>query len=314
MRDDDVELTGVQVRRADGHAIAVVLDGCSGAPPDVPLIVIVPPYGKTIRDLVTTSLYLTSNGFRTWRFDYTNHVGASDGEIFSFRLSSAAEDIRTVVAAARTRYPSAPLGVISASLGSRAAFRALSGCGGVGALVSLVGTVNLRETLRRILGDDLIGDLLAERSLPASRDALGYEVDIRFIHDAVEHDFHSLESTTRDVTGCRFPIVHIHAGADAWTELADVERVFGNSNSGVRDVYLLPGTSHKLEHNPSAARVALRQTVIVLKKHLTGEDLQPHDVECPTFLDLVTKHRQERVLEQVGYQSPELAVRTAMAT
>jgi hypothetical protein len=309
MQNGDQELTTMQVRRADGQTIAVALEAASAAPPHAPLVIVVPPYGKTIRDLVTTSSYLTANGFRTWRFDFTNHLGASDGEIFNFSLSSAAEDVRTIVAAARAWHPAAPLGVVSASLGSRVVFRALRGRQDVSALVSLVGTVNVQKTLHRILGDDLIGDLLANRPLPASRSALGYEIDIRFIHDAVEHGFHSLESTTTDVDACRFPIVQIHAGADAWTESADVEHVFRPSVEGVlRGVYLLPATSHKLEHNPTAARVALRQTVIVLKRHLTGQDLQPDDVACPTFLDIVTKHRQERVLEQVGYRSAELAL------
>jgi pimeloyl-ACP methyl ester carboxylesterase len=189
------------------------------------------------------------------------------------------------------------------------AFRALRRRADVNALVSLVGTVNLQDTLARILDADLIEDLLASRPLPFSHEALGYEIDIRFIHDAVEHGFHSLESTRADVAACNFPVVHIHAGADAWTQLADVEYVFQVSPGGVlRDTYVLPNASHKLEHNPAAARVALRQAIVVLKQHLTGEHLQPHDVECPAFIDIVSKHRQERVLERVGYRSAELAV------
>jgi hypothetical protein len=111
------------------------------------------------------------------------------------------------------------------------------------------------------------------------------------------------------VGGCAFPIVHIHAGADVWTDLADVEHVFQASPVGLlRDMYLLPDTSHKLEHNPAAARVALRQAIVVLKRHLAGEHVLPHDVQCPTFLDIVSKHRRERDFDRVGERPAELTV------
>ena len=137
---------------------------------------------------------------------------------------------------------------------------------------------------------------------------LCYEIDIRFIHDVVEHDLHSLDSTKLDIAACQFPIVHVHAGADAWTRLVDVEYAFQPANGALRDIYLLRDASHKLENNPVAARMALRQAVVTLKRHLAGEQLEPHDVVCPTFPDILTKHRQERVLDQAGVPSTQMAV------
>jgi hypothetical protein len=298
----DLDAKQVEVKRPDGLTVRCIVEAPVCARPDDPLVIVVPPYAKTMRDIMTTALFLTYNCFRVWRFDFANHLGGSDGKVFDFTLSSAVEDVKVVAAAARARHDSIPLGVVSSSLGSRAAFRALKGCEDVSVLVSLVGVVNVRHTLLKITGEDLIGDLLRDQLVPGSREVLGYEVSTRFINDAVKENLHSLESTKLDVSLCPFAITNVSAESDTWTLANEVEEVFRAEDAGPpRELYSLPGASHKLENNPSAASEALRQTVKTLKQRLAGEDFQLDDVRCPSFTDIVTKNRQERAREKSGY-------------
>jgi pimeloyl-ACP methyl ester carboxylesterase len=309
MKNFDLDSTPTEVTRPDGLAIRCLVEAPARARPDAPLVIVVPPYAKTMREVMVTALYLTYNGFRVWRFDFANHVGASDGNVFNFTLSSAVVDVRAVIAAARDAYGNTPVGVVSSSLGSRAAFRALKGYEDLGVLVSLVGVVNVRHTLVKIMGEDLVGDLLKNQLAPGSRDVLGYEVSTRFINDVVEGDFHSLESTKLDLSACPFAAANISAGSDAWTLPGEVEEVFLSRGGGAaRELYTLPGASHKLENNPSAARDALRQTVRVLKQRLTGDSVQPDDVSSPSFPDIVAKNRRERAWERSGYPLSGLKV------
>lgn len=296
---DEPALELKQTMNLTGYQISCLLEAASSTPPETPLIIVVPPYSKTMRELLVTSMYMSYNGFRACRFDFSNHVGISEGRIFDFTLSSAIEDLRAVIESVRSWYPEARMGVISSSLGSRVALRALRDRSDVRALVSLVGVVNLRATLSRILGRDFIGDYVGGQPLPDSREVLGYEIGRRFLVDLVERDAFSLESAKEDLRACPFPVVEILAEADTWTEVHDVEEVFRSSSSSApRQAYVLPHTSHKLENNPSAARLALSLAVVILKRELLGESLECDDVISPSFPEIVRRNRVERGIER----------------
>jgi Acyl transferase len=302
-----LETTHSSVKRPDGLSIRCLIEASFGARLDDPLVIIVPPYAKTMREVLVTALYLTCNGFRTWRFDLSNHLGSSDGQMFDFTLSSAIEDINAIITAARNLYGKIPLGIVSSSLGSRVALRALKERNDIDALLSLVGVVNVKHTLFSILGEDLVQDRLMNCLVPGSREVLGYWISTNFIDDVVDEGLYSLQSTSQDVSGCRFPITNISAELDAWTLLGEAEQVFSAKASGpLREMYVLPAVSHKLENNPTAARNALRRTVRALKQHLVNEEVQDEDVRCPTFIDIVEKNRQERDWEKSGYAGTEV--------
>jgi alpha-beta hydrolase superfamily lysophospholipase len=296
------ELTLTEVARSDGHRIRCIVDEPTSARSGGPVVIVVPPFAKTMRDVMTTALFLTFNGFTSWRFDYCSHIGASDGNVFDFTLTSAIEDVRAVTAAVRSRHEKSPLGIISSSLGSRAVFRALPRREDVRAFVSLVGVVNLRHTLIHVMGEDLVGERLGGRDIPKSREVLGYRVNGRFINDIMQEDLYSLASTKRDVAACCFPIAQISAELDAWTQLDEVKEIFGAAGDARRELYLLSGASHKLENNPSAARDALRQAVKILNQYLLGEEIQLGDVRCPSFTEIVKKSREERAVERRLYR------------
>jgi pimeloyl-ACP methyl ester carboxylesterase len=305
MCDVEASPTIVEVMRSDDRTIRCLVEEPPSERADGPVVIVVPPFAKTMRDVMTTALFLTYNGFTSWRFDFSNHIGASDGNIFDFTLSSAVEDVRAVTTAVRSRHGKSPLGIISSSLGSRVVFRALREREDVQAFVSLVGVVNLRRTLTHVMGEDLVGERLGGREIPTSREVLGYQVSARFVTDLMREALYSLASTKEDVGACRFPIVQISAELDAWTQLDEVKEVFGAADDPGRELYLLSSAAHKLENNPSAARDALRQAIKMLKRYLTGEEIELDKVNCPSFTAIVRKSREERAVERRLYRPAE---------
>jgi len=293
--------TMLEAQNEDGRSIRCLLETPQTADHETPCVVVLPSYALSIRHFGPASLFLTRNGFRSLRFDYTNHVGASDGDVFDFKLSSAAADVRTVLAALREWGVPGPVGILSVSMGARIAFRALRGHADIAAMVSLVGVVNLRDTMQSVVGDDVVAECL--RGEVRDREVLGYHISGRFVNDAVDHDLHSLESTKRDVAQCRFPITHVYAEDDAWTRLDEVESVFGHNgathsgDTASRQLYVLPEASHKLEYNPVAARTAFCLAVGALALELTGAELTVDQVLAPSFNDVVEKNRLEIPLD-----------------
>lgn len=289
--------TLVETKSLSGQTIRGLLEAPSSGDSNAPCVIIAPSYALSMRHFGPLSLFLTLNGFRALRFDYTNHVGASDGEVYDYKLSTAADDLRAVLGTLDDWGVRGPVGVISVSMGARIAFRALQNQPGIAALVSLVGVVNLQDTLNCVVGEDVVAEGLSGR-VPHPREVLGYHIGGQIVMDAIEHNLHSLESTKHDVAQCRFPITHVFAEDDAWTNLEEAETVFGESSeTAPREMFILPEASHKLEYNPVAARTAFSVATAAVARELTGADMAVDEVISPSFNDVVEKNRQEKSLD-----------------
>ena len=66
---------------------------------------------------------------------------------------------------------------------------------------------------------------------------------------------------------------------------------------------MIAGSSHHLEKNPSAARLALIQAVTGLKRYTNGGQAETNEVCCPNFVELVRKNKHERHMEKIGYRT-----------
>jgi hypothetical protein len=291
--------TLIEVPTGTGLTIRGLLELPENGDRDAPCVVVSPSYGLSMRHFGPLSMFLTRNGFRVLRFDYTNHVGASDGDVYAYSVATTVTDLSVVLDALGQWGIESPIGVVSVSMGARSAFRALRGRSDIAGMVSLVGVVNLQDTLHCVTGEDVVGTSLSGRT-PDDRDVLGYYISGRSVDDAVVHELHTLESTKVDVGQCLFPITHVYAEDDAWTRLDEAESVFGDagrSDPAERELFILPEASHKLEHNPVAARTAFSLAVSVLTRQLVGGELAIDEVVSPSFNDIVEKHRQEKSLD-----------------
>lgn len=274
-----------------------VIEQPQAGSPDGRCVVVVPGFGRTMRDCLPVALFLRHNGFQSLRFDFTHHVGISEGAVYNFSASSAVEDLRCVLSMLPMLSVSPPVGMIASSLGARIALRATRGRDDVAALISLLGVVDAGKTLARALEEDVVTEYLDHR-ISSDREVLGYDVGGAFTRDLVDHRLHTLESTASDVESCHFPITQICAERDAWSDLDDSEAVF-DADRG-HHVYVLRGASHKLEYNPTSARTALRVAVSVLAREMQLRRLAPSEVRCPTFGEIVDTNRGELAWERNG--------------
>src|SRR5206468_7074972 len=99
-----------------GKNISAYLDAPSSLSPSTGVVLIAPAYGETKENNVVISSYFASNGFYSVRFDWSEHVGESDGDIFTSTLSKMLEDLEGVVEYQKTTWPMAKLGIVASSL------------------------------------------------------------------------------------------------------------------------------------------------------------------------------------------------------
>jgi len=141
-----------EARRSDGQTIHCVYDY---AYPTDPVVVVVPTFEATARHNAMLSRFLLGLGLSSMRFDFTNHVGCSSGEIINFTLTSAYHDLDAVLAFLRDGPLefTADLAIISSSLGTRVCLRYLADYPEAADFhVSLLGVVDAGHTIKIATG------------------------------------------------------------------------------------------------------------------------------------------------------------------
>jgi len=117
-------------------------------------MIVLPGYGETKTDVLTVAYFLAQNGFHTLRFDYSDHVGESDGEILSTTLTKMKEDILSSINYIYRRFQPTAVGAVGSSLASRALIRAAREDDRIGIIFNLACVVDLRKTLFAIYKED----------------------------------------------------------------------------------------------------------------------------------------------------------------
>jgi pimeloyl-ACP methyl ester carboxylesterase len=262
-----------QITDAHGAAIECEIDRPrAGA---VGRCILLPAFGLTKLDLIAPAYYLLSNGFEVVRFDPTHHVGNSTGGIADFTMSRLTADIATVL----DRLATPDTVVVSISLSSRAAYRALAGRKLRG-LFLLSPVVNMRHTLREVTGEDLIASY-HEGTLPESKDILGFEVKKPFCRDCVEAGFAELKGTLAEVGRLALPCWFIVGTHDQWVELDEVKQVA----SAMRGARLVPitGANHQMFRSPVIIQSYLAALLAGLHELLA----LPGEPAVPAFRDVI---------------------------
>jgi pimeloyl-ACP methyl ester carboxylesterase len=88
------------------------------------LIVLPPGYERRIHHYSVLARAFADNGYEVLRFDLSNHLGLSDGEIAEFTMSSFEQDVRGILGWDRV-LAGLPVVVVASSLSARAATRAI---------------------------------------------------------------------------------------------------------------------------------------------------------------------------------------------
>jgi SAM-dependent methyltransferase/alpha-beta hydrolase superfamily lysophospholipase len=245
-----------------------------------PVVVLAPGYGETKKDHVALSYHLACNGFNVLRFDYTNHVGESDGEMERFTLSGMQRDLCAMVDYAARTWPLSPISVVATSLSGRVALRALRANRKVTALILINAVVDLQETLICVHKEDYIGDYLRGKTRGGYVNMLGFNIEADpWLRDVIQTRYADLASTLDDAEQLGVPVIMFLSEGDAWVGRESVARVQTAFGHNLKHTYYIPEALHRLSENPRKAKAVYSQVVAYLLKASSPNAAENHLTE-----------------------------------
>ena len=195
-----------ECRNPRGQAIMMTDDHLrQSVTPNTPVVIVSPGYGQTSLDASTLSYYLAHHRLRVLRYDHTNHLGLSDGELQQTTLRGMQADLLKVVEFVQHTWPTAPLIVIASDLAARVALKMAAQSRPLDLLLLINPVVDVQAILLTVHGHDLVADYRygLRRGIA---NLLGLNVDIdRFIGDTVAGHFTDLDATLADLRLLRSP-------------------------------------------------------------------------------------------------------------
>lgn len=283
--------TSVRFRNRVGREIVGFHDHLQYGYDSQPFIVMPPGYGETKRDTLTAAYYLARNGFNVLRYDATDHVGESEGGITNTTMGKLKLDLFSAIDYIDKAFHVSRVGVVASSLAQRMALKAAAEDSRICFLLGVVGVVNLRETLKAIYCEDIIGDVASGR-IKETYDVLGFEIKKTYPISAIQETYHDLQSAIEDSKRRDFPLVFLVAEKDAWVKLDDVRVVFEASRRG--EMHVIPDAMHQIFENPRASKIALKQLVVSATKHMLEKTISISDVLEPNLREVATQNQLER--------------------
>jgi SAM-dependent methyltransferase len=213
-----------ECRNQRGHAIAILDDHAADAsvPPDIPVAIISPGFGQTATDYSSFSYYLARHHLRVLRYDHTNHVGLSEGELQNLSLRGLQTDLAKVVEFVRHTWPTARVVVLASDLAARAAMKTAVDHH-IDLLVLVNPVVDVGAQLADVHGHDLISDYrFGLRRGVGNLFGLNVNID-QFVADVVAGRFPDLASTLEDARLLRSPLCLVTSPAPESISLAPAD-------------------------------------------------------------------------------------------
>ena len=205
-----------ECRNARGQVIGITDDHLSQlTDPNCPIVIVAPGYGQTASDYTALAYYLAAHHFRILRYDPTNHLGNSDGELQQTTLRGLQHDLEQVIEFVRHTWPQAPVVVMASDLSARAALKAAAHTRPVDLLLLINPAIDPANTLMTVHGHDLIADYqFGLRRGVCNLFGLNVNVD-QFVGDLVGGRCTDLESTLEDLRVIRSPLCIATSPADS---------------------------------------------------------------------------------------------------
>jgi alpha-beta hydrolase superfamily lysophospholipase/SAM-dependent methyltransferase len=281
-------------RNQKGQRIAMYHDRRrDGLPPGSPLVIICPGYGETKKDYIALAYHLASNGFQVLRFDYTNHVGESDGVITDTTLTGMKQDLKVVLDYSERMWPASPIAVAAASLGARVALKALAHERRVRLLILLTPVVDIQATLFAVHQEDYLGTYMqgVRRGLV---NMLGFNISSEaWLEDATKGGYADLQTTIADSRKLATRVILFTAEQDVWVKQESIRQVQCALGPNLGHLYLIPEALHRLQENPRKARSVFRQLVSCCLEELYPLAL-PSELQDPSQREIGLQNRLER--------------------
>lgn len=239
--------------------------------PNTPVVIIAPGYGQTALDASTLSYYLAHHRLRVLRYDHTNHVGLSDGELQQTSLRSMQADLLKVVEFVQHTWPTAPLIIMASDMTARVALKMAVQSPPLDLLLLINPVVDIQAMLMTVHGHDLVADhRYGVRRGIANLLGLNLNVD-RFVGDIIGGHFTDLASTIADLRLLRSPsaILTIPSSPLGPLPPADLPQAFLNALGSHTRLAIAPapltGQSLPLhEPHPQAFRQVLEHIAVAV--------------------------------------------------
>lgn len=284
----------INFRNSRGMNIVGFYDHLKSNNSDAPFIIIVPGYSETKRDGLYLSYYFAQNGFNVIRYDHTDHVGESDGDILYTTLSKMRDDLKSTLDFIESTFGVKEVGVVSSSMGGRVAIKAASEDRRIALLVCMVSVVNLQHTLFSVYREDLIGETIRGKKWGLIN-VLGFEVDAdAFLCSAIKDNFHDLESTKKDIRKIDCPIDFFVAAKDPWVNKEDASTVFRASITQRKEFHIIPLGLHRLYENQTALDFVHKRAVVNVSRYFYRREISLEKVIKPDYRKIVIQNRAEK--------------------
>jgi alpha-beta hydrolase superfamily lysophospholipase len=288
---DETHATRFELRNGRGQRIVGLACASAGAE-NAGCVIISPGFGKQARHFGVFSRYLTRHRFRTLRFDFTNHVGNSDGDITTLTMSSMAEDTQKVLEYARREYPGEKIYLLSPSLSARAATRALVSMA-KGAppdrVLLVLPVVDVEATLHRVIGRNVVEEWRKRPSPGEPIKVLDHMTSLDFVGDALDSGFVGVEGASAELAAVAAPVTIIAGQDDEWVHTDEVRGALARGErtaKGARSLVVLESLTHDPVHNPPLMRLMMEQILAAFRteeepvRHLEfGEVVETVDAE-----------------------------------
>jgi SAM-dependent methyltransferase/pimeloyl-ACP methyl ester carboxylesterase len=257
-----------------------------------PWVVVAPKYGETKKNSLQTAYYLAANSVNVLRFDLSNHVGESEGQMTMFTIPGAVDDIVAAFDFLERTHGVKNAGLLANSLSARMAIRAAAIDPRVGYLISLVGVVHVQRTLTIVYQEDVVANYLAGKRWGVN-DVLGFDIDFEhFLGELVASGLHSLQGTGDDLGRINVPVMFLSAQKDAWVDLDEVRQVAARAKHG--EFREIKDAMHEVRENPEAAERAFREMVALCLTQARGHDVPADKVIVPDKRVYLKQNKIER--------------------
>ena len=276
-----------------GKKIVGFLDVAEECQEDAPFVVVSPKFGESKKNNLQLAYQLAANGLKVLRFDHTNHVGESEGEIHQYTFSGAIDDIHSAIDYLELQHGAERVQVVANSLSARCALRVAALDSRVSRLVTMVGVVNFQRTAEIVYQRDMVTEY-SEGRMQGISDILGHQVDVdAFLEDSIANNLHDLTGAVEDVSNLKCEAFFFSADRDVWVDLKEVQMLGGASD--LVSVSLIPDAMHELRENPKAAEAAILSLIHVCAKgELPREGEVGNQVRVPSKKNLFAQNRIER--------------------
>lgn len=190
---------------------------------DNPIVIVIPGFGSTQTDYIPLSFYLAANHFRVLRYDHSNHVGQSEGNVVHTTLGNMLTDLRSVLAFVHATWPTAPVALLAEDVAARVAVKAAARNTSADRLFLLNPVLDIETAVSTVDRPNVI-DLHRQGHRRGVTNLWGLNVNFdKFVADAVTGDYVELASSHADLAELVTPPVILLSPRKA----RPIEQIFG---------------------------------------------------------------------------------------